>query len=56
MIQVAEKLMDQKHLKELQDYMLALFEERSRGLRKYIFDLMTQKQGELELIKEEFQP
>jgi len=36
--------------------MLALFEERAKGLRKYLFDLMTQKQTELELIKEEFRP
>ena len=54
MVQVAENFLDQKHLRELQEYMLALFEERAKGLRKYIFDLMTQKQTELELIKEEF--
>lgn len=36
--------------------MLALFEERARGLRKYIFELMTQKQTELEIIREEFKP
>ncbi len=36
--------------------MMALFEERAKGLRKYIFDLMSQKQTELELISEEFKP
>ena len=36
--------------------MLALFEERAKGLRKYVFDLMGQKQTELELIREEFRP
>jgi hypothetical protein len=36
--------------------MLALFEERAKSLRKYIFELMTQKQTELELIREEFRP
>ena len=36
--------------------MLALFEERARALRKYVFELMTQKQTELELIREEFRP
>ncbi|CDW71824.1 gcc2 and gcc3 domain-containing protein [Stylonychia lemnae] len=56
LIQVAENFLDQKHLRDLQEYMLALFDERAKALRKYIFDLMTQKQTELELIKEEFQP
>jgi hypothetical protein len=36
--------------------MLALFEERAKGLRKYVFDQMGQKQTELELIREEFKP
>ncbi len=36
--------------------MLALFEERAKSLRKYVFELMTQKQTELELIREEFLP
>lgn len=36
--------------------MLALFEERAKGLRRYVFELMTQKQTELELIREEFRP
>jgi hypothetical protein len=36
--------------------MLALFEERAKQHRKYVFDLMTQKQTELELIREEFRP
>eukprot|EP00347_Sterkiella_histriomuscorum_P024400 403331247 len=56
LIQVAENFLEQKHLRELQEYMVALFEERARGLRKYIFSLMTQKQTELELIREEFNP
>lgn len=36
--------------------MLALFEERAKDLRRYVFELMTQKQTELELIREEFRP
>lgn len=41
LVQVAENFIEQKHLKELQALMVALFEERAKGLRKYIFDLMT---------------
>lgn len=36
--------------------MLSLFEERAKALRKYILELMTQKQTELEFIREEFRP
>ena len=36
--------------------MLMIFDQRAKGLRKYVFDLMTQKQTELELIREEFAP
>ena len=36
--------------------MLALFEERAKSLRKYVYELMGQKQTELELIREEFRP
>jgi len=53
---VIENYLDSKNLSELQQLMLALFEERAKSLRSYVFDLMTQKQTELELIREEFRP
>jgi len=51
-----ENYLDSKNMSELQQLMLALFEERAKALRKYVFELMTQKQTELELIREEFRP
>lgn len=56
MVQVVENYLDTKNMQELQNLMLALFEERAKSHRKYVFDLMTQKQTELELIREEFRP
>ena len=56
MVQVIENYLDSKNMSELQALMLALFEERAKALRKYVFDLMTHKQTELELIREEFRP
>ena len=35
---------------------LPQLEERAKSLRKYVFELMTQKQTELEMIREEFMP
>jgi hypothetical protein len=56
MVQVIENYLDTKNLSDLQKLMLALFEERAKGLRRYVFELMSQKQTELELIREEFRP
>lgn len=42
--------MENKTQQEMIDLMNALFEERSRALRKQLFELMTQKQIELDLI------
>ncbi len=56
MVQVIENYLDSKNMSELQKLMLALFEERAKDLRRYVFELMTQKQTELELIREEFRP
>jgi len=56
MVQVIENYLDSKNMTELQQLMLALFEERAKSLRKYVFELMTQKQTELEMIREEFRP
>jgi hypothetical protein len=43
MVQVIENYLDQKNLNELQALMLALFEERAKQLRHYLFDLMGSK-------------
>lgn len=56
MVQIMENYLEKKNLKELKELMLTLFEERAKGVRKYIFDLMSLKQTELELIREEFRP
>jgi hypothetical protein len=36
--------------------MNAMFAERTKGLKKLLFELMGQKQGEYELIRSEFEP
>jgi len=37
---VIENYLESKNLKELQQLMLALFEDRSKSLRRYVKDLM----------------
>lgn len=56
MVQVIENYLEKKNLQELQQLMLALFEERAKGLRRHVMDMMGQKQTELELIREEYRP
>jgi hypothetical protein len=36
--------------------MNAMFAERSKVLKKMLFEMMSQKQGEYELIRAEFEP
>jgi len=55
-VQVTENYMDQKTQQELVELMNALFDERSRALRKYMFELMTQKTHEIEDLSTEFEP
>lgn len=55
-MQVTENYLDNKNMKELVDLMNALFEERTKALRGYIFELMTQKQTEYRLLQEEYEP
>jgi len=40
MVQVIENYLERKSLQELQQLMLALFEERAKGLRRHVLDLM----------------
>jgi len=55
-MQVTENYLDMKNEKEYIDLSNALFEERTRALRGYIFELMTQKQTEYRLLQEEYEP
>lgn len=48
--------MDKKTQQELIDLMNALFDERSRALRKYMFELLAQKAIDLEDLSQEFEP
>jgi hypothetical protein len=41
MVQVIENYLDTKNISDLQKLMLALFEERAKDLRSYVFELMT---------------
>jgi hypothetical protein len=41
MVQVIENYLDTKNMSDLQKLMLALFEERAKDLRRYVFELMT---------------
>ena len=42
--------------KSFLDLMNAMFDERTKVLKKMLFEMMTQKQGEYELIRAEFEP
>lgn len=55
-MQVTENYLEAKGMREYTDLVNALFEERTRALRGYIFELMTQKQTEYRLLQEEFEP
>jgi len=53
---VGENLLDKRSKQELLALMQALFDERANALRKFIYELMKQKQHELQDLKEEFDP
>lgn len=55
-VQVTENYIDKKTQQELIDLMNALFDERSRALRKYMFELLAQKAVDLEDLSQEFEP
>ena len=55
-VQVAENFVDKKNKQELIDLMQSLFDERANALRKFIYELMKQKQRDLQEIKEEYEP
>ena len=43
MVQVTENYLDKKTQQEMIDLMNALFDERAKVLRKYMFELLSQK-------------
>jgi len=55
-VQVSENFLDRKNKQELIDLMQSLFDERAGALRKFIYELMKQKQRDLQELKEEFDP
>lgn len=55
-VQVSENFLDRKNKQELIDLMQSLFDERAGALRKFIYELMKQKQRDMQDLKEEFEP
>jgi len=48
--------LDKKNQKELVELMNSLFEERTRAVRSYIYELMTEKQTDLQSLRQEYEP
>lgn len=55
-IQAAESYLDQAHQQQQLDLMNAMYAERSRVLKKLVFEMMNQKQAEYDLIRSEYDP
>ena len=55
-VQVSENYIDKRNKQELIDLMQALFDERANTLRKFIYELMKEKQRDLQELKEEYEP
>lgn len=55
-VQVTENYIDNKNQQELTDLMNSLFEERAKALRRFILELLTQKQNSLLLLSQEIEP
>ena len=55
-VQVTENYIDGKNQQELTDLMNSLFEERAKALRRFILELLTQKQNSLLLLSQEIEP
>ena len=55
-VQVTENYIDHKNQQELTDLMNSLFEERAKALRRFILELLTQKQNALQLLSQEIEP
>jgi hypothetical protein len=55
-VQVSENLLDKRNKQELLALMQSLFDERANALRKFIYEMMKQKQADLQEVKEELDP
>ena len=55
-IQAAESFLDKEHQQQQLDLMNAMYAERSRVLKKLVFEMMNQKQAEYDLIRSEYDP
>lgn len=55
-VQVSENYLDMKSKQELIDLMNSLFQERADALRKFMYELMLQKQRDLTDLREEYEP
>lgn len=55
-MQVSENYIDKRNKQELIDLMQSLFDERANALRKFIYELMKEKQRDLQDLKEEYEP
>lgn len=55
-VQVTENYIDKKTQQELIELMNAMFDERARALRQFMFELLSQKAAELQDLNNEFDP
>ena len=55
-MQATENWLDSKNQQELLELMTSLFEEQARALRRYAFELTTQKTNDLEMLVQELEP
>jgi len=55
-LQVTENYLDKKSQQELVELMNSLFEEKTNSIRAYIFELMNEKQADLNTVRQEFEP
>lgn len=53
---MSENYIDKRNKQELIDLMQTLFDERANALRKFIYELMKEKQRDLQELKEEYDP
>ena len=55
-IQVTENHLDKAQQEELADLQNKAFNERSKGLKKALLELLAKKEGDYDLVKKEFEP
>jgi hypothetical protein len=55
-VQATENYLDEKNQQEAIELMNKLFEERAKALRAFMLELLTQKQQDFDLLREEYEP